>query len=111
MIHNVFEITFSYTAVTLADGRILYREIWPNTRGVGTVTGLTSGHVWRRDIRASPYILHSGGPSDFERYVYNGPFVSETGPTITVHETFQVSTNANGEVVVDQFESTCQLAK
>lgn len=108
-IHNVFSVSYSYTMVELPDGRSMYREIWLNQMGAGTITGLTSGNVWRRDIHASPYFVRSGGPTEAEAYVYNGRFVSETAPDIYLHEAFHVSTNANGDVVVDNFTSSCTM--
>jgi hypothetical protein len=108
-IHNVFEVTYSYSSVTLPDGRIVYREHWPNERGIGTITGLTSGNVWRRDLQSSPYFRHAGGGTEVEAYVYNGRFVSETAPDIHVHEVFHFGTNARGELVVDRYDVTCTL--
>ena len=106
---NAFDVTYSYTRVTLPSGEYVYRELWPKTEGVGTITGLTSGHVWRRDIGAGPLVDRStgGGMLRWTGKVY---FVSETGPRIVVSENVHLSRNANGEVKVDRFESTCKLS-
>lgn len=105
MIHNVFQISYSYTLVLLPTGEYVYRELWPYG-AVGTITGLSSGTVWTR-ITVSPYVERSTGGG---MVTYTGlvKFVSETGPTIQVHESFHVSNNANGEVTADHDEFDCK---
>ena len=106
-VHNVFDVNYKYTLVELPNGRTTYREIWLNTVGAGTITGLTSGTVWRRDIQASPYVLHTGGLGGSEGFVGKVRFVSETGPDIDVRERFRLVVNANGELTVDDYSITC----
>lgn len=107
-IHNVFQVTYDYTLIQLPSGEYVYRELWPNGKAVGTVTGLTSGHVWQRNIQASPFVDRSTG-GGMTHWTYQGRFVSATGPTIDVHEVFHLSRDANGEVRVDSFKSSCRV--
>ena len=94
--------------MTLPSGEYVYRELWPRTVGAGTITGLTSGHVWRRDVGASPLIDRSTG-GGMLRWTASMRFVSETGPSIDVFENFHFSRDANGEVKVDRYQSSCEV--
>lgn len=108
-IHNVINGTARYSTVTNDQGS-LYRELWFSDRDAGTITGMTSGTVWRREIKASPFRTSDlgGGRTGF---VYRGRFVSETGPTLFVREVFHTSSNAAGEVKVDNYEFTCDVGR
>jgi hypothetical protein len=108
-VHNVFEATYRYTVIELPNGQTTYREIWLNTVGAGTITGLSTGTVWRRDIQAAPYVLHNGGPGGSEWFIYKGRFVSEGGQTIDVREMGRLVVNANGNVTVDDYTFTCTM--
>jgi hypothetical protein len=107
-VRNVFSVTFSYTRVRLPTGEYVYRELWPRQDAVGTVTGLSSGHVWQRNNLPSPYVERStgGGMTHFTSHVR---FVSETGPTLIVREVFHMSRNASGELVVDEYKASCDV--
>ena len=107
-VHNVVRMPFQWTQVVTPNGDLLYRELSPNAEGVGTVTGLTSSHVWRRDVKASPFIAHTMG-GGMTHFTYQGRFVSETGPTLAVHEVFHVSRNASGEITVEHHEVSCRV--
>lgn len=108
VVHNVFEVTFAYSRVVLPNGEYLYHEVWPNSTGVGTLTGLSTGTVWRRDVQSSQYIERSSG-GGLVAYTYKGLFVSETGPTLDVQEVYHLSTSANGSVTVDNYSFTCRV--
>jgi len=107
-VHNVVRMPFQWTQVVTPTGDVLYRELSPNAEGVGTVTGLTSGHIWRRDVKASPLIQHTMG-GGMTHFTYQGRFVSETGPALFVHEVFHVSRDASGEITVRHHEVSCRV--
>lgn len=107
-VHNVARMPLEWTQVVTPNGDVLYRELIMNGEGVGTVTGLTSGHIWRRDVKASPFIQHTMG-GGMTHFTYQGRFVSETGPTLFVHEVFHVSRDASGEITVDHHEVSCRV--
>ena len=106
MVHNVFQVSFTWTKVETPTGEYLYREPWHVNGVVGSITGLSSGTVWLREHVVSPYIERSMGGGMVE-YTGHVRFVSETGPTIQVNELFDVSSNANGETTVDFYKSDC----
>lgn len=108
-VHNVVAIPLTWQRVLLPNGDYIYHEIVPAAEGVGTITGLTSGHVWRRDVLAAPYIERSTG-GGMTHWIYRGRFVSETGPTLEVREVFHVSANANGEITAQHHEVECRVA-
>ncbi len=107
MVHNVFQVSYRYTLVILPTGEYVYRELWPYGT-IGTITGLSSGTVWTR-TEVSPYVERSTG-GGMVTWTGHVRFVSETGPTIDVNESFHLSSNANGDVTADHYESTgCRL--
>lgn len=107
MVHNHFEVTYDYTLVELPTGEHVYRALWP-TGVLGTITGLSSGTVWVRERTLAPQIQRSTG-GGMESYTVLAWFVSETGPTIQVHENYHLSANANGEVTADVYSSDCRV--
>ena len=107
-VHNVFAIPYEFMLVQLPNGNHIYHELVPAAEGVGTITGLTSGHVWRRDVQSSPYFERSAG-GGMTHWTYTGRFVSETGPTLQVHETFHLSANAQGEATVLHHDVQCRV--
>jgi hypothetical protein len=108
MIHNQFEVTYDYTLVVLPSGESVYRDLWPSTGPLGTVTGLSSGTVWVRERTLGPDVIRSTG-GGLQMFTTNALFVSETGPTIHVREVFHLSGNANGEVTADFYQAYCDV--
>lgn len=106
MVHNVFQISFTWTKVELPTGEYVYREPWHVNGVSGSITGLSSGTVWLREHMVSPYIERSMGGGMVE-YTGHVRFVSETGPTIQVNEVFVLNSNANGEPTVDFYNAEC----
>lgn len=97
---------YTYRLVRTPKGDALYVERWTPQSTTGTLTGLTSGHVWVRTRTVSPFISHTVG-GGVTHYTFRGTFVSETGPTLEVREMFHVSADATGTVRVERVQMKC----
>ena len=103
--HN--EFPFKWSRTVTPSGNVVFKDPFIEG-GFGRAEGLTSGTVWTVDRYLSPEVIttNAGEHAFFVAIVH---WVSETGPSFTIHNTYHFVQNANGDVKVDSFESRCVL--
>lgn len=101
--HN--EFPYQWFRTVTPSGNVAFRDPFIKG-GFGQAEGLTSGTVWTVDRYLSPEVINTnaGQQAFFVAIVH---WVSETGPSFTIHNTYHFVQNANGDVKVDSFESRC----
>lgn len=104
-VHN--EFPFQWFRTVTPSGNVVFKDPFIKG-GFGHAEGLTSGTVWTVDRYVSPEVITtSAGEHAF--FVAIVHWVSETGPSFTIHNTYHFVQNANGDVKVDSFESRCVM--
>jgi hypothetical protein len=103
-VHNEFPLTWH--RIVTPSGNVVFKDPFVPNGGSGRAEGLTSGTIWTIDRVISPeVIITNAGQKAF--FVAITHWVSETGSSFTVHNTFHFVQNANGDVLVNSFESRC----
>lgn len=105
-VHSVVYAPYRYHIVETPSGNLIRTENWDVKTVTGVVEGLESGHIWVRTHNVAPAVIRSTS-GDMVQYTFKAKFISDTGPTIIVHETYHVTYNANGEKTVEKGEVRC----
>lgn len=105
-VHN--EMPFRWHRVVTPSGNVMFSDPFIPNAGTGETVGLTTGRIWTLDQVVSPEVIHTnaGMEASFVAVLH---WKSETAPDFTMHNTFHFVQNANGEVIVNSFESRCVL--
>jgi hypothetical protein len=105
-VHN--EMPFRWHMVVTPSGNVMFSDPFISNAGTGQTEGLASGRIWTLDRVVSPEVIstNAGVEAHFVAVLH---WVSETGPSFTLHNSYRFVQNANGEVVVNSFESRCEL--
>lgn len=107
-VRSIVYMPYEYQKVLLPTGEYVYHDRLITELVTGSLIGQSSGTVWTRTENRAVTQDHSTGGGSYH-YSFTGTFISETGPTIEVHELFMVMRNANGELTVDRKELRCRV--
>lgn len=107
VVENSVEAPYRWHLVETPQGDFVYHDHWDQKTVEGTLVGQTTGTVWRRVQNGGPFIQRSTG-GGMVQWAFHGWFVTDTGPDIRVHEVFHASRNANGELVAQRYDFSCE---
>lgn len=100
------EIPYRFHRVETPSGAVHFVDPFIPQGATGTLVGETTGRVWTLDRAVSPDVIQSDGPAGAEVFVTNLWYVNASS-ALNFHNSFRFHENANGDIVVDEFEIRC----
>lgn len=101
------ELPYRFQSVVTPSGNTEYHDAFIPSEGTGTIIGQTTGRVWTLERAVSPEVIQTNAAGERSFFTTNNWYVSETGPRLNFHNTFQFRQNADGEIVVESLEVRC----